>query len=1046
MKTFSLLLQACLFLSFFQVFGQKNPQAFFSDHPALSPDGATVYFTFSGDIWKAPVQGGLATRLTALEGEERFPRVSPDGKWLAFSAQPYGNTDVFLLPLEGGEMRQLTFHEATDLVSSWSWDGKHLYFTSNRYNRVSAFKISIEGGTPERLFPDYHHTVHDLAEHPKTGELFFNESWESFNAIQRKGYKGDHNPDIQSFNPKNKQYKAYTTWEGKDFGATLDRQGTLYFISDEYNGEYNLYTITRERKQRLTDFKTSIWYPNASANGEKVAFRRDYQIQVYDVKSGRTTTPDIRIPLSSMLDQKQDFSTKGNITAFDISGDGKKLVFVSRGELFVSDAKGKFVQLIPTRSDGRVMEAHWLKDHKTLLFSQTVGGYLNWFTVAADGSSPEKALTNDQHNNRLLAFNSEQSKAVYLGGRHELRLLDLETLTSTTLLKDEFWDLNSDTPQFGPDDRHILFTAYRNFERDILVYDLESKKTINLTNTGISEVNPVWSPDGKYVYFASNRTKPAYPFGLQEADLYRMALRDWEGPFRSDKFSELFKEEEKKPGNGKDSTAQKIAVQIDMQGLEERIEPIGPTFGTQGGLFVSKSGEKTTVIFASNHDEGSFNLWKVVFEPFERPKTEKIQGANTGSVLIRQAKNQYYALIRGDIHTLNLDGNKVEPVAIDYTFRRELGAEFRQMFYEAWANVEQNFYDETFHGKDWKGLRDRYAAFLPHLNTRADLRLLLNDLLGELNASHLAFSSSGSEEEIFYKTRSAATGIEFDHADPYRVARIVARSPADRADKDIRPGDRLIRVNGLAVDPGANREQYFVQPSLDDEITLTFLRGKEEKTVKLRPVSPGVINNLLYDEWEAKCQARVDERSNKRIAYVHMKNMGLGELDRFLREMVSEGWKREALILDLRYNTGGNVHNEVLQFLSQRPYLNWKYREGQLSPQPNFGPAARPIVLLVNEPSLSDAEMTAQGFKQLKLGTIIGTETYRWIIFTSGKSLVDGSFYRLPSWGCYTLDGKDLELTGVKPDIYIKNTFMDRQEGRDPQLDRAIEHIMSQIR
>jgi tricorn protease len=256
----------------------------------------------------------------------------------------------------------------------------------------------------------------------------------------------------------------------------------------------------------------------------------------------------------------------------------------------------------------------------------------------------------------------------------------------------------------------------------------------------------------------------------------------------------------------------------------------------------------------------------------------------------------------------------------------------------------------------------------------------------------------------------------------------------------------LIKVNGTTVVPRNNREQYLIQPSLDEEISLTFMRGQAEHSVKIHPTSTFVINDLLYDEWEAGCQKRVDERSSKKIAYVHMKDMGGGALDHFLKQMVSEGWQRDALILDLRYNTGGNVHDKVLQFLSQKPYLQWKYREGQLSPQPNFTPAAKPIVLLVNEPSLSDAEMTTEGFKRLKLGTVVGTETYRWIIFTSGKGLVDGSFYRLPSWGCYSLDGKDLEITGVKPDVYVKNTFKDRLEGKDPQLDKAIDLILERMK
>nr|HPH18389.1 S41 family peptidase [Haliscomenobacter sp.] len=508
------------------------------------------------------------------------------------------------------------------------------------------------------------------------------------------------------------------------------------------------------------------------------------------------------------------------------------------------------------------------------------------------------------------------------------------------------------------------------------------------------------------------------------------------------------KEEEKKADKpaAKDSTAKKTSIQIDEAYLSERIQQLGPSLGNQVGPYVIQSGEKTTLLFASTHDEGKANLWKLVLEPFERPKTEMIQGAAGFGFEISTAKNQYYLLIGGNISTLNIETNKTETIAMDYTFRKKLSAEFEQMFFEAWANIEQNFYDEKFHGKDWKGIRDRYATFLPHLNIRSDLRQVLAEMLGELNASHTGFTSSGTEEEIFYKGRSAGTGIIFANDDPYRVERIVPRSPADRMDKDIRPGDRLVKVNATAVVPRNNREQYLIQPSLDEEISLTFLRGQEERTVKIHPASTFAINDLLYDEWEAGCQKRVDEMGKNKIAYVHMKDMTGNSLDHFLKQMVSEGWQRDALILDLRYNTGGNVHDKVLQFLSQKPYLQWKYREGQLSPQPNFTPGAKPIVLLVNEPSLSDAEMTTEGFKRLKLGTVVGTETYRWIIFTSGKGLVDGSFYRLPSWGCYSLDGGDLEVTGVKPDVYVKNTFKDRLENKDPQLDKAIELILGKMR
>jgi tricorn protease len=321
-------------------------------------------------------------------------------------------------------------------------------------------------------------------------------------------------------------------------------------------------------------------------------------------------------------------------------------------------------------------------------------------------------------------------------------------------------------------------------------------------------------------------------------------------------------------------------------------------------------------------------------------------------------------------------------------------------------------------------------------------------MLGELNSSHLGFNSRGDEEKTFHRVKSMQTGVIFEKQAPYTVQSIVTGSAVDKKGIDIKPGDVLTAVNNREVDPRINREFYFTAPSMDDELELTFKRESENKTftVKVHPLDTRGLKRLLYDEWIRKNQRLVDQKSGRRIAYIHMKSMGSRALDDFLIEMTTESYKREGLILDLRYNTGGNVHDAVLNFLSQRPYTLWKYRGGEFAPQPNFAPSAKPIVLLINEQSLSDAEMTAAGFKELKLGKIIGTETYRWLIFTSGKRLVDGSYYRLPSWGCYTLDKKNLEKHGAAPDIYIKNTFKDRLEGKDPQLEAAVNEILKQLK
>lgn len=1046
----SLLLTALFFTT-----GNAQENFFLLD-PTISPDSKTIVFGHDGDLWKVNATGGLATRITAMDGEETLPRISPNGEWLAFTSNAVGNKNVYIMPMSGGSIEQLTFNDRSDEVDSWSWDSETIYFTSNRENRYSGYTISRKGGTPKRLFNHYFHTVHNLAMHPTTNELFFNESWESKNFTHRKRYKGAYNPNIKSYDTSTGSYKEYTSYNGKDMWVTFDSNGTLYFVSDQANGEYNLYAFENDIKTQLTSFETSIGRPQVSANGQSVVFAKDYQVYLYDVTSKKAEKVAIQLTNDSTLDNLQDFNVNGEITDFSVSSDNKKLAFISRGELFVSDIKGKFVKQIPLKNGERIKEVLWLKDNNTLLFSRTHKGYSNLFSIAVNTPSTEKQLTKDSRNNVNLTLNPKMDKAIYISGRDELRLLDLKSFKSDVLVKDEFWALYAPQPYFSPDGSHVIFNAYRNFEHDVFTIRLADKKITNLTKTGVTETSATWSPDGKYVYFTSNLTKPSYPYGMQQPKIYQMALDKYEDPYTIDEFDKLFKEEEKEPEDkdkkkkedkkaDSDDKKSEITVKINENGLMERIKAISPSFGSQYGPTAYLKDKATHLFYLSDHDEGKMKLWKTTTEPFEKNKTENVLDEEIRGYQIETAKDNYYLLAKGAIHTLNIESNKTEKIKIEQTFRRNLSEEFTQMFYEAWAGFEENFYDENFHGEDWVKLRDQYAQYLPYITKRSQLRLLFNDMLGELNTSHFGFYSNGKEERAFYKAATMSTGIVFSNDDPYLVDRIITDGPTDITGINIRKGDRLTAVNGEKINEAINRESYFVRPSRDKELTLTFSRNGSSEDVKIHPTNTNTTRNLLYDEWMDNNQSYVDQKSDKRVAYIHMKNMTGRELERFKREMVSETSERKALILDLRYNTGGNVHDEVLQFLSQKPYLKWKYREGKLASQPNFSPAAKPIVVLINEQSLSDAEMTSAGFKELGLGTLVGTETYRWIVFTSGSGLVDGSFYRLPSWGCYTLDGKNLEKEGVQPDILVNESFKDRLDGKNPQLDRALLEIEKQL-
>lgn len=1018
-------------------------KVYFTSTPSLSPDAKTVYFSYDGDIWSADVNGGNAARITALEGEEINPRVSPDGKWLAFSSNQYGNYDVYVMPINGGQIKQLTFHQAKDEIESWSWDSKSIYFTSNQNNGFGSFKINLDGTTPQALFTNYFNTTNGLVETPQ-GEYIFTNSSESASQVTRKRYKGENNPDLLGYNPATKSYKQYTDYNGKDFNPTIDQNGIIYFISDENNGEYNLYKLTNGKKEALTKFDTSIKKPFVSADGSKVVFEKDYQLFVYDVHSKSSKPISINVNSNKSLEKEQNFEVDNNIDYFDMSPDGKKIAFVSRGIIFVSDHEGKFIHQI---SDGkeRVLEVKWLKDNKNLIFNQTYKGYQNWFKISADGKGKVEQLTSDLRNNRDITFNHDLSQAVYLSGRDEVRLLDLKSLKSSTIVRDEIWAFQNSKPSFSPNDEYVLFSAKRNFELDIFIHNIKKNTTINLTNTGVSEADPTWSPDGKYIYFSSDRTNPSYPLGMQRSNIYRASLDWFDQAYKSEKFDNLFVEEKKVEKKEKKEEKKDFKeLTVNPEGFLERIELVTDRFGYQTNPFVFSDEKKQFLFYNTNQENGKFQLYRKTTTDFEEEKTDKI--FNKGADFILKNEKNLFALIDNSVYKFGINSTTPEKINLKYNFDKNLASEFNQMYEEAWAGVEENFYDENFHGIDWKAKKEQYAQFLPYVNNRNDLRILLNDMLGELNSSHLGFSSFGKEESRRLNYFTNETGIIFKKDQPFTVEKILRKSPAFLKNVDIQEGDILFSVNGQKIDQNQNRETYFTTPKKLEEITLEFDRKGKTISTKIHPISNGELKSLLYDEWILENRQRVKILSNDRIAYSYMKNMSTSELDSFLLDMVEQENRKDGVILDLRFNTGGNVHDKVLNFLAQRPYLKWKYREGQLTVQPNFAPSGKPIVLLINEYSLSDAEMTAAGFKALKLGKIIGQETYRWIIFTSGKSLVDGSFYRLPSWGTYTLDGQNLEKTGVKPDIYIKNTFLDRLENKDPQLERAIQEVMKELK
>lgn len=1044
----------------------------FAYRPSLSPDGKQLYFSYDGDIFSVPVSGGQASAIINIGGEESFPIVSPDGKYIAFSSDLQGNTDVYIVPVAGGEVKQLTYNDATDTPTSWSADSKYVYFESTRSSaRKTSYRVAIDGSTPEVLFKGFFNTIVNVVENPKTGEFLFNESNESISFPTRKRYVGDHNPNIKSWNPKSNDYKELTDYEGKDQWPMVDKNGNIYYVSDALNKESNIVKYVKGGEPvQLTSFDKSVQNPKISFDGSAIVFLKDYEINVLDTKSGKVNVPQISINANPVEVKRQFAEQKPSAAA--VSPDGKKFALVIRGQLYISDTKCKYLQLLNTPSNERVSEVIWGDDNKTVFYIRTDKGWTNVYKISADNTGSESPVYVSNNNSKGLSVSSKRNRFAFIDGSHSVILCDMKSGMSEKIADAEFWSFQNYDIAFSADDQYIAFEAMNMFEPDVYIYSVKDKKVTNLTNSASTDGSMVFSPDGKYMYLLSNPTATSYPRGSRTS-LYKLPLQKYDTPYKSDTFDKLFsedndKKDEKKPEptvadskKGKKADAKKAestekpeakkadkedkSITIDYNDVYRRMTRV-ERGGSQSSPYVFNGKNKKLLIYASFGDNGRGVYALDLDDPEAKPKEIKFGAGAPAYGSFFSSENDLYALSNGSIFKIDVNSLNATKTDVSKNVEKVLADEFAQMFYETWAVLEQNYYDVNFHGTDWQADRDYYASLLPYVRTRNNLRTIIQDMLGELNSSHLGFTSTGAEESTATRVRTLQTGIVFNEKSPYKVDHILAESPADKVSIDVKKGDELVAVNGQRVDQSKNREMYFTGAVNSDEIKLTFKRGGKEHDVKIHTIGTSDLRPLAYHEWEEQKKAMVEEKGNGRIAYIHMQAMGDSDLENFLLCMNTDAVHKDALILDLRYNNGGNVHKEVIDFLRQRRSFEWAYRDFPSVTHPNVTPADKPIVVLVNEHSLSDAEVTSNGIKTLGIAKLVGTETYRWIIFTSSVRLLDGSTCRMPAWGCFNVNGEDLEHVGVKPDIHVKNTFKDRITDKDPQLDAAIKEVLSQLK
>jgi len=1017
---------------------QTTEPARFLRFPAFSPDGKRVAFSYLGDIWVAPVEGGMATRLTVHPAHDIRPRFSPDGKWLAFNSNREGNYDIYLMPAAGGRPKRLTYHSADDMLGDWSPDGRWIVFSSNRDHRFTQiYLLEVETGYVRRLTND-ETNLHSPTFSPDGRYIVFCRGGTSW---WRKGYRGSANSEIWRLpltldgdritvgSPE-----RLTHYEGNDWSPMVSPDGsTLYFVSDR-KGVFNIWRMPflplgDEKAQPVTQHTDRVLNPNLSRDGRFIVYEYNFALWLVPTGGGEPKLLTIYAPSDEPQNRLQWLTLTGQATEFALSPNGKQIAFVVRGEIFVVSAeKGGEARRI-TDHPYRDFDLHWSPDGRKLAFISERDNNREVYIVDVRTrelkrltNTPDAAESNPQ-------WSPTGNHIAFVRGPFGRRLcwVDVNTGEEKVVAEGPFITEFS----WSPDGRWICFNKRdpANNVTDLYIVPWSGGEPINVTRMPYWNGSIVWTKDGKHIVFRSRRTD-------DNTDIYVLPL---ERP--KEKLDEE-EEAEKKPLEQKGDEKKLPEVRIDFTDIHKRLRRLTATAFDEEAFAVSPDSQ--TVLFVATPVDQP-EIWSV---PLEGGSLTRLASGVSASQLqfSPDGSRLYFLSTGGSIRYLTRPTHALGSVNFSARLTVDRVVELQHMFDEGWRLLKEQFYDERMHGVDWDAMRDKYRPLIEHIANKEDFYSLVSMMLGELNASHLGIGGptvSGPE--------TAYLGVWFDpdHRGPgVKIASVLRNSPADREESRLRRGEYILAIDGVEV---ANNEQLWetladkagriVELLVNDKLTKEGAR-----TVKIKPIARSQWLDLLYEDWVETRKRLVEEWSGGRIGYIHIRAMSQSELRKFEREFYSEViGKKEALIIDVRFNGGGRIHDELLTILNRRLYALEQYRGAPPFTQP-FQVWQKPTIVLINEFSASDAEIFPKAFRDLGLGKLVGVPTYGGVIGTSNVTLIDGNtFFRVPVTGWRTLEGVNLENYGVKPDIVVEHTPDDNANGIDRQLETAVKELLKLI-
>ena len=1057
-----------IFLAALLMFLMINVRMVSAENPMMqNPDiyGNIIVFASGGDIWKAPAEGGTAARLTFSDGRENFPEISPDGSLIAFTGEYDGNSDVYVMNINGGNITRLTYHPGMDEVIGWNQTKNKIMFTSGRNSTsryTKMFLISPDGTGLEEMI------MYDAAR----GSFSTDGSKIAYNKDSQdnatwKRYTGGRAQEVFIYDFKTNEETNITNYKGSD--RTPMWVGDKIYFSSDRDRVLNIYAYdnaTQKIQQITKHTEYDVQHPDEGSN--KIVYELGGDIWMLDLMSGESK----KVPIQILTDMEETRPYMKNISkeinSAEISPTGKRALIVARGEVFTVPEKEGPTRNISNNCGARDKDAVWSPDGKWIAYLSDKTGEYEIYIVNPDGMEEAVKLTSSKDGYRhTLKWSPDSKKIGYTDQTLTLYYIDVATKNITRVDKEEYEnvDVSLDVKSiydfsWSPDSRYLAYSKMNNdFMYQVYVYGLETKAINCISNGLFYDFNPVFTKDGNFIIFISDRRFTPTYCDIEWEMIYRKVAGIYAIPLKKDGKSIIpFKSDEENPSEVSTKTDKPVLVSIDFQGIADRTEALPLKKGNYRDLSVNKSS-----LFYLNADEGNFNRFEIdthgpmslySYNFASRKETSIIEEIDSYK-LSADGENIIY-IKDENVSIIPSAGGEANPVNLsDLKIWYEPVKEWKQIFNEAWRMERDYYYEPGMHGQDWNLMRQKYGKLVDKASCRQDLTFIIGEMIGELNTSH-TYVYGGDARRKADPVTTGMLGADYSvdlQNNLYRFKKIYREKdwsretwpPLAKPGVNITEGDYLLKVNNVEVK--TDKEIYFYFAGLaGKQVTLTVnstpsLTGAREVVVE----PAGSEGNIRYMDWIESNRLIVDKASNGKIGYIYFPDTYNGSAIDFPKYFYSQT-KKEGLILDGRFNGGGLDPEIFLQRLLKVPHGYWTRRQSVDQPGPFLAVKAH-MALITNRYAGSGGDELPYEFRWNKMGPVIGTRTWGGLVGISMfVSLIDGGEITVPDYRIYNEKGEwVVENEGVTPDIIIDVDSKKYSEGYDTQLMKAVEVVMKKI-